>query len=157
MSRKIVRRSIAMGAAVGLGSLVAMGASSPAAASDSNCGPATALPVANTYYDNQNNYKGTRIAHQYNNVHLVDAVYDTYGPGYRQVEVWQAGGLLPPQRIACERKPSEPVKKPEEPAITPATGGWYSVNFHQFGFRTFLVGSPAPRSGTVTVGEVEAL
>ena len=155
-SSRGIRFTGAAAAAVLLGAGAIVGVVSPAAAADGDCDPATTPPTLNTWYDGNGKYQGTRLAHRETSYHLYDDIYDTYGHNYRQVEMWERGGFLPPRRVSCERKPHTPQDQPEEPTITGTGGGYISVGFPTFGSSFIMVGS-APRKGRVDVGDIEPL
>lgn len=146
----------ATAAAVLLGAGALVGMSSSAVADDGGCAPAGDPPTLNTWYNGNGKYQGTRLAHRESSYHLYEDVYDTYGHNYRQVEVWERGGFLPPRRVACERKPDTPQEEPEKPKVTGAGDGRISVSFPSFGRAFIMVGTPT-REPRVEVGEVEPL
>lgn len=155
-TRRPARTAGALTIGLVAGTLMAVGATLPAAASDGDCSPAGDPPTLNAWYDQNNNYQGTRLAHREMIYHLATDVYETYGHDFRQIEVWERGGFLPPRRIECERKPAQPQPEPEQPQLVGGGDGFTTgVQFPSFGV-TFWVTS-TPRTGNVTVGDAEAV
>lgn len=157
MTRQRTNRSIgALAAGVLVGTGLIAGAASPASASDSECPPATTAPVLNTWYDAQGKYQGTYLAHREKYFYLHDDIYDTYGPNYRQIEVWERGSImLPDRRVSCVRKPHTPKVEPETPTVTGSGGGTYvNISFPGFGM-SFTLDSSTAKKGRVDVGDIE--
>ncbi|QEO14014.1 hypothetical protein FLP10_05940 [Agromyces intestinalis] len=125
----------------------------PAHASGSGCDSADRPPSANTWYDQSNNYRGTRSSYRYNTYHLSTVVYETFGPNYYQAEVWFEGGMQPPQRVDCQRKPDTP--KPTQPNPQPMNVGGVAGGgvFLPTGGMTIWMSNPVIRTGTVNVGQ----
>lgn len=147
--KKLVRVAVGVGALVG--SMVVAGAPAHAAGS---CDPATNPPSVNTWYDENGNYRGTRIVLSDTGYYAYQTyVLETFGQDYYQVSQWRryAGGQF--VRQDCEQKPHQPKPDPGQPRVN-SGGGGMGVYLPTRG-STFWV-SP-PRQPIVTVGEVEPL
>lgn len=158
MARAGLKRTVS-GFAVALlmsaGAVVGVG--SPAAASDGNCAPASAPPKTTTWYDDDLKFQGTIVAHREVIVPRAyySAVYDTYGPAHRQVEVWRGVyGHTPHIRISCERKPELPQQTTDTPIVTGLGGGQVRIEFPRLRSVLHMPGSTPPK-GKVEVGPVE--
>lgn len=155
MSRRRLIRTIAGGAGalfLSAGFLVAGG--SPAAATGT-CTNVTNLPTLNTWYDGNGNYQGTYRAYAENGYGHKTRVYDTYGPHFRQVEMWDEFDSMVPRLVSCVRKPHTPEPEPEEPQISGGGGrGATHVSFPRIGVG-FSIHGGTGRKGTVTVGDAE--
>ncbi|MFK4729670.1 hypothetical protein ROT00_08305 [Agromyces mediolanus] len=160
--KKSARAALAAGAGGALlaATLVVLPATT-ASASDTGCGSAGAgAPVRNTWYTPSGHYQGTRMVYRDQVAGHATDVYETYGDGFRQIEVWDRNGYNPAsdQRTECYRQPAPPVAVPPEPVITERSGGW-EVDIRFEGFHRTVT---APRSwgnrggGEVRIGEIEA-
>lgn len=159
------RRSAKALALAGIGVLAAslgtaVGAA-PALASDTTqCQNAGAPPTANAWYDQDLNYKGTRLVYREDYPNSAVAmqstrIFETFGQGYWQVEVWDLRSNQNHLRVSCQRVPSEPTKEPGNPQVVeggPGVGGGVHLPF-----RSVTIFPSIPYTGKVTVGEMESV
>ncbi|GLU88226.1 hypothetical protein [Agromyces sp. NBRC 114283] len=161
--KKTARATLAAsaGGALLAATLVALPATT-AVASETECdAPTAGAPVRNTWASPSGHYRGTRMVYRDQVIGHATDVYETFGDGYRQIEVWERNGYHPAadQRTECFRQPAAPVETPPEPVITERAGGW-EVDIRFEGFHR-TVSAPKSWGGTrgggkVRIGEIES-
>lgn len=156
------RRSLrALAAAAATVAMTAGGlalASVPAQAANDGCPPPSAKPpTANNWYDANGKYGGTRVLSRENYKGIqATIVYETIGPGYRQVETWDTRLWSSPMRLDCRRDRLDPDPEPGEPI---KVGGGSARVSHGGGYYipggNYTVVVNPHYTGSATVGPVE--